>query len=121
MARVIIIDDAIFMQKVIEKLISGQGHEVVGKAGNGDDGIKLFKELNPDLIIMDVSMPGKNGIEAIKEIIEYDGNARILICSAIGQDLIVMEGLSIGALDFISKPFEKEVFIHKIQSTLSKK
>ncbi|MHA1898163.1 MAG: response regulator [Promethearchaeota archaeon] len=117
--KILIVDDAKFMRTLIKKILKDEGYEVVGEADNADDSVEKFKELRPDLITMDICMPNKSGIEAIKEIIKIDKNANILVCSALGQEILVMEALKLGAKDFIVKPFKKEKLLEGVKKVLS--
>lgn len=83
-------------------------HEVCGEAGNGIEAIKKYKELRPDIVTMDISMPDMQGIEAVKEILAIDPDAKIVMCSAMGQRMMVLEAMKSGAKDFVIKPFQKE-------------
>jgi two-component system, chemotaxis family, chemotaxis protein CheY len=116
MPKVLIVDDAQFMRNILKKIFNSNGFEVIGEADNADAGLKAYKDLKPDLVTMDICMPNKSGIEAIKDISKIDKNAKILVCSALGQELLVMEAIQAGAKDFIVKPFKKE----KIVETLNK-
>lgn len=106
--KVLIVDDAVFMRNMIKDIFSADEFEVVGEAGNGVEAVEKFKELKPDLVTMDIVMPLKSGIEAVKEIVAFDRNARIIMCSALGQDSLIMEAIEAGAKDFIVKPFKAE-------------
>ncbi|UYP44113.1 Chemotaxis protein CheY [Candidatus Lokiarchaeum ossiferum] len=108
MAKILIVDDAKFMRNILVKILTANGHQIVGEADSANEGIEKFKELSPDLVTMDICMPDKSGMEAIKEIIEIDPNAKIVVCSSLGQELMVMEAIQMGAKDFIVKPFKKE-------------
>jgi two-component system chemotaxis response regulator CheY len=115
MARVLIVDDAQFMRNILKKIFESSGHEVVGEADTADSGVSAFKKLKPDIVTMDICMPNKSGIEAIKDIIKFDDTANILVCSALGQELLVMEAIQAGAKDFIVKPFKKEKVLETIE------
>lgn len=106
--RVLIVDDAAFMRKMIRDVFSTEEFEVVGEAQNGFEAIRLFRELNPDLVTMDIVMPQMGGIEATKEILAIRPGAVVIICSALGQEPLVMEAIEAGASDFIVKPFRPE-------------
>jgi two-component system chemotaxis response regulator CheY len=106
--RVLIVDDAKFMRVMIRDILSGGGFEVVGEAEDGIEAIKLFKELHPDLVTMDITMPNMNGIDSLKEIRKLDENARVVMCTAMGQKAMVIESIQSGAIDFIVKPFQPE-------------
>lgn len=106
--RVLIVDDAVFMRGLIKDVFSSPEYEVVGEATNGIEGVEKFKELNPDIIIMDIVMPFKSGIEATREIRQLSNSVIIIMCSALGQETLVMEAIEAGANDFIVKPFKKD-------------
>lgn len=106
--RVLIVDDAIFMRNMLKDIFSEGDVEVIGEAANGIEAVEKFKDLKPDLITMDIVMPFKSGIEATKEILDIDGNATVIMCSALGQEALVMEAIEAGAADFIVKPFKAE-------------
>ncbi len=108
MARVLIVDDAAFMRSMIRDILTKNGFEVAGEAGNGNEAIRLYDEQKPDLVTMDIVMPLKSGIEATREIIAKYPDAQIVICSALGQETLVMEAMEVGAKDFIVKPFKEE-------------
>ncbi len=116
MARVLIADDASFMRQMIREIIEPEGHEVVGEATNGIEAVDLYNELTPDLVTMDIVMPKRSGIDAAKAILAEHPSACIVMCSALGQETLVMEALSAGARDFIVKPFKPDSVI----ATLSK-
>lgn len=103
--RVLIVDDAIFMRKMISDILVENGMEIVGEADTGAKAIERFKELRPDLVTMDIIMPEMNGIDAVRKILEFDAQARIVMCSALGQQALVQEALVAGAKDFLIKPF----------------
>lgn len=107
-ARVLIVDDAVFMRNTLKEIFSGQGFEVVGEASNGIEAVEKQRELKPDIVTMDIVMPFKNGIEATREIVGENPAATVIICSALGQESLVMEAIEAGAADFIVKPFKPE-------------
>lgn len=106
--RVLIVDDAAFMRMMIKDIITKEGHEVVGEAVNGVDAIKKYDELLPDMVTMDITMPEMNGIDAIKGIRAKHKDAKIIVCSAMGQQEMVKDAIIAGAKDFIVKPFNQE-------------
>lgn len=106
--RVLIVDDALFMRNMLKDIFIRAGHEVVGEAGNGVEAVERYNELRPDLVTMDIVMPLKSGIEALQEIAAADPGACIIMCSALGQDALVIEAVQAGAKDFIVKPFKEE-------------
>lgn len=105
---VLIVDDASFMRMMLKDILVKMGYEVAGEAENGLKAVELYKRLNPDLVLMDITMPEMDGIDALKSIREYDSKACVVMCSAMGQKAMVMEAVQSGARDFIVKPFEKE-------------
>jgi two-component system, chemotaxis family, chemotaxis protein CheY len=108
MPRVLIVDDAAFMRAMIRDILTKNGFEVAGEAGNGNEAVRLYDELHPDVVTMDIVMPLKSGIEATREITEKHPGARVVICSALGQESLVMEAMEVGAKDFIVKPFKED-------------
>ncbi|MCZ0703282.1 two-component system chemotaxis response regulator CheY [Natronobacillus azotifigens] len=108
MARVLVTDDAAFMRMQLKNIFESLGHEVVGEAENGQVAIELYNELKPELVTMDITMPEMNGVEAVKEIKKNDPNATIVMCSAMGQQQMVLEAIQAGAKDFIVKPFDQD-------------
>lgn len=103
--RVLIVDDAIFMRRMISDILVENGMEVVGEADTGAKAIERYKELRPDLVTMDIIMPEMNGIDAVRKIVEHDAQAKIVMCSALGQQALVQDALAAGAKDFLIKPF----------------
>ena len=97
MARVLVVDDAAFMRKVVSDALASGGHEVVGEAGNGAEAVKRYQELSPELVTLDITMPEKDGLEALGEIISLDPAARVLMCSALGQEMVSRKAASSSA------------------------
>ncbi len=118
MATVLIVDDASFMRLAMRNLLVPNGYEIVGEAGNGREAIELYKELNPDFVLMDITMPDMGGIEAVKCIKEIDDGAKIIMCSALGQQAKIVEAIDAGALDFVVKPFQPEDVLEAIKRHL---
>lgn len=108
MARILITDDALFMRMQLKSILTNLGHEIVGEAADGIEAIEKNEELNPDVITMDITMPNLNGTEAVKEIRKNDTEVKIVMCSAMGQQRMVVEAIEAGAQDFIVKPFTPE-------------
>ncbi len=106
--RILVVDDAAFMRMMIKDILIKHGFEVVGEATNGLEAILRYKELNPDLVTMDITMPEMDGIAAVKQIRKMDPNARVIMCSAMGQQAMVLEAIQAGARDFIVKPFQAD-------------
>lgn len=118
--RILVVDDAAFMRMMIKNILSKNGYEIVGEAENGQVAIELYKKLKPDLVTMDITMPEMNGIEGVKAIREYDPNANIIMCSAMGQQAMVMEAIQAGAKDFIVKPFQQDRILQAIGRVLAR-
>ncbi len=118
MARILIADDAAFMRMMIKNILTQNGHEVVGEAANGAEAVARYAELQPDVMTMDVTMPEKDGIEALKEIIAADPKAKIVMCSALGQEAKVIESIRSGAKDFVVKPFQHERVLSAVTKAL---
>ena len=116
--RVLVCDDAIFMRTMISDILSGAGYEVVGEAETGLQAIERYRELNPDLVTMDIVMPDMGGIDAVREIVKADPNAKILMCSAMGQQALVVEAIQAGAKDFVVKPFQPSRVLEAVQRVL---
>jgi two-component system chemotaxis response regulator CheY len=116
--RVLIVDDAIFMRNMLKDIFAGTTYEVVGEAGNGSEAVEKFKQLQPDLVTMDIVMPFKSGIEATREIIAMDAGAVVVMCSALGQEALVMEAIEAGAADFVVKPFKADDVQRVIEKVL---
>ncbi len=120
MTRVLIADDASFMRQMIREIIEPEGYEVVGEATNGIEAVDLYKELQPDLVTMDIVMPKRSGIDAVKAILAADSTACVVMCSALGQETLVMEALQAGARDFIVKPFKPDSVISTLKKIIEK-
>lgn len=106
--RVLIVDDALFMRNMLKDIFVRAGYEIAGEAGDGDEAVAAYRDLRPDLVTMDIVMPGRSGIEALQEICREDPDARVVICSALGQEGLVLQAVQAGAKDFIVKPFKEE-------------
>lgn len=116
--KILIVDDAAFMRMMIKDILTKNGYEVVGEAEDGAKAIEKFKELTPDLVIMDITMPELDGIAAVKEIKKIDGESKIIMCSAMGQQAMVIESIQAGARDFIVKPFQAERVVEAVKKVL---
>jgi two-component system chemotaxis response regulator CheY len=119
MARVLIVDDAAFMRKVLGDALAKGGHEVIGEAANGLEAVSQYQALRPDVTTLDITMPEKDGLEALREIIASDPSARVIMCSALGQESKVLESIKSGAKDFIVKPFQPERVLEAIGKALA--
>ena len=119
MARVLVVDDAAFMRKVVSDALASGGHEVVGEAGNGAEAVQRYQELSPELVTLDITMPEKDGLQALGEIISLDPGARVLMCSALGQESKVIESIQKGAKDFVVKPFQPAALLEAVGKALA--
>ena len=116
--RVLVVDDSVFMRDIIKDIFAAGGFSVVGEAGNGVEAVEKYKELKPDLVTMDIVMPDMGGIDAVKEITTWDPTAKVVMCSAMGQQALVNEALQAGASDFVVKPFQPNRVIEAVQRVL---
>ncbi|GFN24121.1 MAG: response regulator [Thermoanaerobacteraceae bacterium] len=116
--RVLVVDDAAFMRMMIKDILTKNGYEVAGEAENGAKAVELYQELKPDVVTMDITMPEMDGIAAVKAIRKMDPEAKIIMCSAMGQQLMVMEAIQAGAKDFIVKPFQQERVLQALKKVL---
>ncbi|MBC9785308.1 response regulator [Heliobacterium chlorum] len=106
--RVLIADDALFMRMKLKRIVEGLGHQVVGEAANGRDAVEQFLSIRPDLVLMDITMPDMDGIAALKTIRTSDSTASVVMVTAMGQEVYVMDAIRAGAKDYVIKPFEEE-------------
>ncbi|GGG16287.1 response regulator [Paenibacillus abyssi] len=118
MKRIMIVDDAAFMRMMIKQILTESGYEVVGEAVNGKDAVAKYSELKPDLVTMDITMPELDGVEAVKEIRKVNSSAKVIMCSAMGQQHMVVSAIQAGASDFIVKPFQKDRVLEAVQKVL---
>lgn len=120
MARILVADDASFMRKMIREIVEAEGHEVCGEASDGIEAVEKWKDLHPDVCTMDIVMPRRSGIDAVRGIVELDPGARIVMCSALGQETLVNEALQAGAKDFIVKPFKPAAVLETLKRVIEK-
>ena len=118
MTKVLIVDDASFMRMMIKDILQKNGFEVIGEAANGIEAVNLYKKEKPDVVTMDITMPDMDGIEAVKEIRAFDPNAKVIMCSAMGQQSMVMDAIKSGAKDFIVKPFQADRVLEAIRKVV---
>lgn len=116
MARILLVDDAAFMRKVIKDTLSKAGYTDLHEAVDGADAVEKYNSLKPDLVLMDITMPNMDGLEALKAIRAADGNANVVMCSAMGQETMVIDAIRSGAKDFIVKPFKIERVLKTVTS-----
>ncbi|WP_282171570.1 response regulator [Cytobacillus firmus] len=119
MARILIVDDAKFMRVTLGTILKKAGHEIVGEGENGKEAVDLFVNLKPDLVMMDITMPEMSGLEAVREIKRDNPNAKVIMCSAMGQQKVVVESIEAGAKDFIIKPFDEGRVLEAVNRVLS--
>lgn len=119
MKKVLIVDDAGFMRMSLKLMLEKNGFEIVGEAENGKIGVKKYKELQPDIVTMDITMPDMGGIEALKEIRAFDSNSKIVMVSAMGQERFVRDSVLAGAKSFIVKPFKEEHVVKTLTQILA--
>lgn len=118
-ARILIVDDSLLMRTQIRNILSGAGYEIAGEASDGNQAEEKFKDLNPDLVIMDITMPGTNGIDALRKIKSLNSQARVIMCTSLGLTSKVKEAISEGADDYILKPFQNERVLLAVKKVLN--
>ena len=116
--NILVCDDAAFMRMMIKDILSKNGYTVAGEAENGMKAVEKFKEVSPDLVLMDITKPEMDGIQALKEIRKLDGGAKVIMCSAMGQQAMVIESIQAGAKDFIEKPFQPERVLEAVKKVV---
>ncbi|MFF2752976.1 response regulator [Psychrobacillus sp. NPDC058041] len=116
MPTVLVVDDAVFMRATIKRMLENHQFEIIGEAANGKEAIEKYRELVPDVVTMDITMPGMTGIEAVKAIISEFPEAIIVMVTALGQQKLIVEAIENGAKDFITKPFNPEQIIQVLQN-----
>lgn len=116
--RILVVDDAAFMRMMIRDILTKNNFEVVGEATNGDEAVRKYIELQPDLVTLDITMPGMDGVTVLKKIREHDPLARVVMCSAMGQQAMVVEAIQNGARDFINKPFHPQKVVEILRRAL---
>ncbi|MDD5773906.1 MAG: response regulator [bacterium] len=116
--KVLVVDDAVFMRRMLTDILTEGGYEVAGEAANGKEGMEQYKKVKPDIVTMDIIMPEMGGIESVKEIIKHDEKAKIVMVSAMGQQQLVVEAIQAGAKDFIVKPFESSRVLSAVERAL---
>lgn len=113
--RVLVVDDAAFMRMMLKDILTKNGYEVCGEAQNGMEAYFMYQDLKPDIVTMDITMPDIDGIQGLKDIMSYDSNANVVMCSAMGQQIMVLDAIKNGAKDFIVKPFKPDRVMEAIQ------
>ncbi len=116
--NILLVDDAAFMRMMLKDILTKNGYNVVGEAENGAQAVEKYKELKPNLVVMDITMPEMDGIQAAKAIKAEDANALIIMCSAMGQQAMVIEAIQAGAKDFIVKPFQPDRVLEAVKKVI---
>ena len=116
--KILLVDDAAFMRMMLKDILTKNGYEVVGEAENGAKAVEKYKEVTPDLVTMDITMPEMDGISALKNIRSIDSNAKVVMCSAMGQQAMVIEAIQAGARDFIVKPFQADRVLEAVKKVI---
>lgn len=115
MKNVLICDDSMFMRGILARILKNASYNVIGEASNGIEAVEQYKKLHPDIVTMDITMSKMSGIEATRQITSYDKNAKVIMCSAMGQQILVMEAIQAGAKDFIVKPFSEDNVLSSLE------
>lgn len=118
-ARVLVVDDLAFIKLIIRDTLEKRGFEVVGEASNGIEAVEMYVKLKPDIVLMDITMPRMDGIQALSKIMSIDKNAKVIMCSALGQQKLIIQAIQLGAKDFIVKPFKPERIIGAIKKAMN--
>ncbi len=116
--KVLVVDDANFMRTIVKDTLQPNGFEIVGEAANGAEAVTRYTELKPDIVTMDITMKVKDGLEAAREILAADPNARIVMVTALGQEKMLLDSISAGVRDFVVKPFTKERILSAVEKAL---
>lgn len=119
MGKILIVDDTMFMRTLLKNILFSGGHDIVGEAGDGKEAVAKYEELKPDLVTMDVVMPNMNGIEALQAIKKMDPGAKIIMCTAVGQEQMVKLAIKSGARGYIVKPFQAPKVLEEVKSVLA--
>jgi len=114
MLKIMIVDDAAFMRRVLRMILEDLGHQIIAEAANGLEAVQMYRIVKPDLVTLDITMPEMDGISALKEILKFDSAAKVIMCSAMGQRHLIMEAIRSGASDFVVKPVQRERVLQAI-------
>lgn len=119
MARILVADDAVYARKLLVRILDGAGHSVVGEAEDGEEAVTLFERLRPDVVILDLLMPRKDGIEVVREIVARHPRARIIVLSALAYERKVVDAMAAGAFDFLPKPVDAARLLERVAAALA--
>jgi len=119
MGKILVVDDTMFMRTLLKNILFSGSHDIIGEAENGEDAVEQYKKLKPDLVTMDIVMPKMNGIEALKAIKAFDPSAKVVMCTAVGQEQMVKLAIKTGARGYIIKPFQAPKVIEEVNNILS--
>ncbi|MDD1674008.1 MAG: response regulator [Methanomicrobiales archaeon] len=119
MGKILIVDDTLFMRTLLKNILFSGGHTIVGEAGDGEEGVNRYRELKPELVTMDVVMPKLNGIDALKAIKTFDPSAKVIMCTAVGQEQMVKLAIRSGARGYIIKPFQAPKVLEEVKNILT--
>lgn len=117
-SKILIVDDSSFMRMTLKDILQKAGYEVAGEASDGKSAVEKYKEVNPDLVTMDIVMPGEDGVKTLKEIMSLNHRARVLMVSALGQEALVIDAMTAGAKGYITKPFKPENVVKEVEKSL---
>jgi len=117
--KILIVDDATFIRTMVKDILIPKGFEIAGEAANGNEAVQKYFEIKPDLVTMDITMKEKDGLQAAKEILAKDPNARIIMVTALGQEKMLIDAFKIGVKDFVVKPFEPERILSAVEKALA--
>ncbi len=118
MATIMVVDDTAFMRAILRDLLETQGYQVIAEAKNGIEAVQMYKQYKPELVTMDITMPEMNGLDALSEIKKYDPQAKVIMCSAMGNQVMVIDSIQAGAKDFMVKPFQKDRVLQAVERVL---
>lgn len=116
--KILVVDDAMFMRNIIRRILKENGYTQVWEAQDGEQAIELFREVSPDLVILDITMPGRSGLEVLQDMLDLVPDIRVVMCSAVGQEMMIQKALTVGAVDFIVKPFKQDEFSRVVNRCL---
>lgn len=118
MTKIMVVDDAVFMRTMMKEILKSEGFEIVAEAANGEEAVQLYKQVKPDVVTMDITMPEMDGVDALAAIKKIDPQAKVIMCSAMGQQEMVIRAIKAGAMDFIVKPIQKDRVIAAVKKVL---